>query len=434
MDEHTSSKTPQQLPLGESEFPNLRNRGKIYVDKTRMIYELAKEEEPFFLSRPRRFGKSLLLSTFHSLFKFGLRDFSGLEIEKLWKDKNTYTVIHLDLSRVSNFNDIEDFEKKFSSYLRLYLKSNQLLSKDFDITADGIETFAVWRHWPPDSSVVFLLDEYDAPLTSCLNHPDTFIKVRNTLATFYSCLKGRTGAFRFTFLTGITKFGKAGIFSGLNHLDDITLNPDFGDIVGYSLEELKYYFGDYLKNASEILRLSETELIEELVAHYNGFCFEETATKKMFAPWSVLNFFRWPKRGFKNYWFESGGQPSILQEHIKKHSLTQPAEFLEEKKLKISSLSAASSSHKVNEQVLLVQTGYLTIKGTNNAKLPTKTTLYLGYPNQEVADSMADLYLGSLLQGKTLEEVDAGDILQFLAESNVEGFIKRINNAFLALD
>ncbi|MCD8339096.1 MAG: ATP-binding protein [Burkholderiales bacterium] len=417
------------LSLGDSDFSNLRQKGKIYVDKTGLVYKLAKSDNKILLIRPRRFGKSLLVSTFYSLFKFGLRDFSNLEIERLWNDDGTYAVLYLDFSQVKNFDDSVDFEHKLSSYLLRYMKLNGFLNEIPTTPCNGIEIFTDWLATQSNNSVVLLVDEYDGPLTSCLSHLDTFQKVRKKLATFYSCIKRYSGIFRFVFLTGITKFGNAGIFSELNSFDDISLVQEFGDIAGYTLEEIKVYFGPYIKQSAITLNITEHELIHELVDNYNGFCFEETASKKVFAPWSVLNFFNRPTRGFRNYWFESGGQPSVLLEYVQEHALIDPAKYAEEKTIVATELSTAVSSNKLDEKALLVQTGYLTIKRSDQDGI-----LYLGYPNREVAKSMALLCLGRLLGGKTLSQVDAGDILRLLATRDVDNFIKRINNAFLSLD
>ena len=221
-----NSTTPEQtLPLGVSDFAGLRRDGLIYVDKTEMIARMAATRKgKFFLARPRRFGKSLLVSTFESLFKYGLRDFQGLAIESLWKDK-TYNVVRLDFSEVKNFSTVEEFKEGL-----LELLVSAFSSVGFRYERDSflsvIRQLSGWlREQVPVSSVVLLIDEYDAPLTACLDQPELFEEVRKTLASFYAILKSNDGALRFLFITGITKYSKVSIFSELNNLNDIVLKP-----------------------------------------------------------------------------------------------------------------------------------------------------------------------------------------------------------------
>lgn len=142
-----------------------------------------------------------------------------------------------------------------------------------------------------NNSLVVLIDEYDAPLTACLDDPELFNKVRGLLSSFYAVLKSNDRVLRFMFITGITKFNKASIFSALNNLSDLSLTPRYGTLLGYTHQEIQEYFGGYLAKASEILGIKKEELLEQLTKHYDGFCFEETATQKVFTPWSLLSFF-----------------------------------------------------------------------------------------------------------------------------------------------
>lgn len=292
------------LPLGTSDFAALRLRNQIYVDKTALIYELARKPEKFFLARPRRFGKSLLISTFESLFKYGLRDFKGLAIEKLWKEEKTYNVVRLDFSGIKNFDSIEDFKPKLVSLLTASFMPLGFAYKEGTVV-NLTDQLSNWFASLPSNSLVLLIDEYDAPLTSCLSDSELFEKVRKELSTFYSKIKSNDSAVRFLFITGITKFNKTSIFSELNTLTDISLSPRFGSLLGYTHEEVEKYFGEYLQYSAEVLKTDKKKLLEELTAQYDGFCFEETVRKKVFAPWSLLTFFSDPERGLKNYWFGS---------------------------------------------------------------------------------------------------------------------------------
>lgn len=284
------------LPLGSSDFAALRSQGQIYVDKTALIYEIASKRQKFFLSRPRRFGKSLLISTFESLFKYGLRDFKGLAIEKLWKDENTYNVVRLDFSEAKNFRNLEEFSARLTSVL-----SRGFSNCGFSYRENPIETvsdqLSDWLKTIPLNSLVLLIDEYDAPLTSCLSNRDLFEDVRTRLSDFYSKIKSNDGAVRFFFMTGITKFNKTSIFSELNNFSDLTLDVDFGTLLGYTHDEVEQYFGAYLDRASELLNKPRKELLSELTNCYDGFCFERSATQHVFSPWSVLKFLSSPRNG-----------------------------------------------------------------------------------------------------------------------------------------
>jgi len=413
----------QPLPLGTSDFSALRGEGQIYVDKTALIYEIASKRQKFFLVRPRRFGKSLLVSTFESLFKYGLRDFKGLAIEKLWKDKKTYQVIRLDFSRIKNFSSIDEFNHRLVSLLTRSFRKLGFNSSETEssLVCDDLSD---WFEELPENSFVLLIDEYDAPLTACLNDRKLFGLVRMRLADFYATIKSNDAALKFFFMTGITKFNKTSIFSELNNLSDLTLDSSYGTLLGYTDEEVERYFGDYLTRASEVLNVERSKLMEELTAHYDGFCFERTTKQHVFVPWSLLKFLASPKEGLLDYWFESGGSPTALIEYLKSHSLRNPEEYGKEKSIALKVLSASSDADSISDIGLLTQAGYLTLKRI------VDTTAYVSYPNVEVRTSMAQLYLGQLLDGKTVEQVGAEKIAFVLASGNAETVYHRLNFLF----
>jgi len=417
----------QPLPLATSDFSELRRNKQIYVDKTALVYELASGRQKLFLTRPRRFGKSLLVSTFESLFKYGLRDFKGLAIQNLWKDRSTYQVVRLDFSEVKSFKSAEDFEYRFNALLiASFMPCGFQFSETFPLPI--VTQLSSWLKTLPGSSLVLLIDEYDAPLTACLNNRDLFENVRTTLSSFYSILKSNDASLRFFFMTGITKFSKAGIFSELNNLKDISLLPKFGALVGYTHEEVKHYFKGYLVESSKKLGMDETELLKDLTSFYDGFCFETTAQCHVFAPWSLLNFFSYPELGFVNYWFESGGQPKVLLEYIKSRSIKEPAEYEREKKVQISALSGASNLDIINDKVLLTQAGYLTIKAVKD------TTVTLGYPNKEVAISMGRFYTEIMLNEDAMNRTGEGFLDDYLRVGKAKKFVDELNRIILGVD
>ena len=415
------------LPLGSSDFASLRECNQIYVDKTKLIFEIASQRQKFFLSRPRRFGKSLLISTFESLFKYGLRDFKELAIEKLWKDTGTYKVVRLDFSEAKNFQDFDEFSLLFKGILLAAFKPH-----GFSFDPCAVETIctqlSVWFKTIPLNSLVLLIDEYDAPLTACLNDTELFKKIRKELSGFYATIKSNDGAVRFFFMTGITKFNKTSIFSELNNFSDLTLDVDYGTLLGYTHDEVEQYFGAYLDRASELLNKPRKELLSELTNRYDGFCFERSATQHVFSPWSLLKFLSSPRNGLIDYWFESGGRPSALLEYLKSHSLRAPEEYGKEKSLALSTLTASSDSKAISDLALLTQAGYLTLKRISGS------TAYVGYPNKEVRTAMAQLYTEQLLAGLTIEQAGGENIPLILAEENAQSVFHLLKRLFASID
>lgn len=415
------------LPLGTSDFSALRKSGQIYVDKTRLIYTLASKRQKFFLSRPRRFGKSLLLSTFESLFKYGLRDFYGLEIESLWKDENTYQVIRLDFSNLKGFSSAEEFSELLDQYLLDTLTVNRLVSP-IKTDTEGLRAFIGWLADQADNSVVLLLDEYDTPLTTCPNKPELFDEVRKKLWRLYAAFKQWDGAIRFFFMTGIAKFSQTSIFSELNHFTDISLMSEFGSLLGYSHREVQKYFSGYLEQASFQLGIEKEKLLEELTVNYDGFCFERTATQRVFSPRSLLKFLNFPSNGFDNYWYESGGQPGVLLEYLKSHSTLRPEDYESEKQVQLDDLALSAKFSLLEDNVLLAQTGYLTIKAVRG------TTVTLGYPNREVSVSMARLYAEAILDKNAINRAGEGYLADYLEDGNLSAFVEEVNRIVLGID
>ena len=394
------------LPLGTSSFVELRRCGQIYVDKTALIAELATERAKFFLLRPRRFGKSLLVSTLETLFADGLKHFQGLAIEKHWHDK-TYPVVHLDFSSVREFDSLEDFRLQFARILSDAFAPQGFVYEEKD--DDAVDSqLARWLDTLPGTSLVLLVDEYDAPLTACLLDPTLFDAVRREMSKFFGRVKSKDRVFRFVFLTGITRFNQLGLFSELNQFTDLTLDPACGTLLGYTEEELGRYFSRELDAAAATLRLTRDEVVEAMRCHYDGYCFDDEASTHVYAPWSVLNFLRRPSRGFKNYWISSGGSVSALRQYLATHGLRRPEDYGKEQSIPYDVLDSSVDASELNDLALLAQTGYLTIKRRE------MDTFFLGYPNWEVAATMATLYSTQLLNQKTLPQIGAGALVQSL--------------------
>lgn len=422
----------RRLPLGESSFPGLRRLSKIYVDKTDLIYALAADVQKVFLARPRRFGKSLLVSTFESLFRYGLRDFKGLAIEKKWRDAGRYSVVHLDFSNVKKFADIQEFRGKLNAYVRFaFANAGFEFPREWETTALN---FMSWVSQREPQSVVLLIDEYDAPLTAKLNEPELFNAVRDELFEFYSVLKSQAGFFRFVFMTGITKFSQTGIFSELNDFSDISLSRTYAALLGYTQSEIESCFGEHIASVAAKLGISSGQVLAKLAENYDGYCFDGLSGEahdpvRVYTPWSVLKFLSSPEDGFKNYWMTSGGKAQILTQYFKDHALKSPEEYGQDKLIPYADLDGSSDLDTINDVALLTQAGYLTIKSR-----ASRTSLLVGYPNREVSESMAALYTNMLLRQKTVDEAGAVGFSTGLQRGDVSCVMQEINKVFLAIN
>ncbi len=410
------------LSLGTSSFAALRMRGQLYVDKTELVYALASQPGKFFLTRPRRFGKSLLVSTFESLFRHGLRDFQGLAIEKLWKDAGEYRVARLDFSEIREFASEEEFEKDFCALLASEFGRLGFCFDPDNTILDIHIQLSDWLKTLPLGSLVVLVDEYDAPLTACMENAALFQAVRSELSTFYAVVKANDQAIRFLFVTGITRFG-----TGLNTLSDITLDEKYGTLLGFTRDEVERCFGGFLDRAAEVLKTGRKELMRSLTAHYGGWCFDEKAASRVFAPWPLLRFFGYPENGFQNYWFASGGSARGVARYFRNPEHASPLCFGSGKRLSLESLEHVSIDH-LNDLALLTQAGYFTIGRVEGR------TASLEYPNQDVAQSMARLYSAMLLEGKTLEQAGGGGLAAKMETEPAEAIVRFFSRLFESVD
>lgn len=415
----------QNLSLGTSDFSALRQFDEIYVDKTELIYELASQKAKYLFVRPRRFGKSLLISTFESLFKHGLRDFKGLAIEKLWVEEAKPLVVRLDFSEAKYFSSPEEFSERLAS---LIVRNFSRVGFSY-VPGSAESIFHHWSAWLKtlkNDSLVLLIDEYDSPLTSCLGQEELFAAVREQLSKFYAVLTANEQVLRFVFVTGIIRFNEVCLSSEFDRFTDLSLDPRYGSLVGFTRGEVEGYFENFLAKAARELSISRNDLMKQLAAQSGGYCFEETGRTKVLAPWSLLNFFAYPSRAFLAYWFETGGAVSLLK-CLKTQAVKAPEEFSREKRISRSELLGVSGS--LSDIAFLTQAGYLTIK----APEPGETFL-LDYPNLEVRRSMALLYTEQLLDGRVPGQVGAGPIVEALSEGPLEFVVFVLNQFFLAID
>ena len=369
-------------PIGIQTFEEIRKLDNLYIDKTEYIYRMTHTDgKYFFLSRPRRFGKSLLVSTFQSYFEGKKELFEGLAIEKLEKEWNEYPVLHFDLSKGKHME-----KEQLNRYLldiiekqeaRFDCKSNKI---DVNIRLDDLINVVYQK---TGKQVVVLIDEYDAPLLDVAHEKEKLDELRNTMRNFYSPLKGNESMLRFVFMTGITKFSQLSIFSELNNIKNVSMDEPYAGICGITKEELLTQMSDDIDVLAEHLELSREETIQELKDHYDGyhFCWP---SPDVFNPYSLLNCFADGR--MDDYWFGSG-TPTYLINMMRKYEFL-PADLGETIEVGKKDFDAPTET-MTTIVPLLYQSGYVTIKGYDK---PTKLYL-LALPNQEIR---VGLY-GSLL-------------------------------------
>ena len=357
-------------------FERLMTDGYTYVDKTEVLYPLINKSigSQFFLSRPRRFGKSLLVSTFKSLFQ-GRRDlFKGLAIDSLEYDWKTYPVLHLDMGSMQR-PTVEEFEDFLCRSLDRLANEHEITISDSKMPADKfISLCDALAAKSPHKQFVMLVDEYDKPLLGTLNTPEV-IKFRDALKSFYSVIKTKESLMRFTFITGISKFSKVSIFSDLNNLIDISMSAQFATLLGYTHDDVKKFFPDWIDKLAKALGVSNDEAFDEIVKWYDGYRFEENS-EPVINPVSLGLCLRDSK--FKTYW-SSTAVPTFLVDLLKNRPINLQLVGIDE-----STLDAYEPT-LLNPITLLYQTGYLTISGFRQRG--AQRTYSLDFPNLEVRNS-----------------------------------------------
>ncbi|MEK8018947.1 MAG: AAA family ATPase [Candidatus Parabeggiatoa sp.] len=404
----------KKLPLGIQSFSKLIKNDCLYVDKTRHIAELIQAGDYLFLSRPRRFGKSLLVSTLSEIFAGNKALFQGLYIyDKIeWAP---HPVIVIDFNGIS-CNDEIVFKASLSSFLdKVADKYDIVLKNQFirDKFAELIEKIAE----KTQQKVVILIDEYDKPIVNYIDEIERATKNREILRDFFSVLKYSDAFLRFVFLTGVSKFARVSIFSDLNNLLDITLSKQFAPLLGYTQPELESYFAQPIQSLCFELGIKKAPLLAQIKTWYNGYSWN--AVDKLYNPFSILNLFA--MRRFSNYWFATG-TPSFLIKLIKETG----REVTEFENKKVSEIVFDSYNlEKLNIFALLFQTGYLTISHIETEDMLTEYTL--NYPNFEVKQAFVT-YLFESFTHNGLEEIQptAKSLRQYLQADNVSGFMTLI--------
>jgi hypothetical protein len=356
----------KRLPIGISDFKKLREENFIYVDKTQYIYKLITEGGGYyFLSRPRRFGKSLLLSTIRYLFEGERELYKGLYIEDKWNWEETYPVIRIDFVKTQVKNE-EELQKELKATIietgrRYGYEYNQgyTINRNLEKLIERVNEVS-------KKQVVILIDEYDKPILDNIEKKEGVEIIREVLKGFYTTLKGLDEYIKFVLITGVSKFAKVSLFSGLNQLKDISLNEIYGNICGYTQEELELYFKDYLEGLN----------LQEIKEWYNGYSF---LGDRLYNPFDILLYL--DSKKFKNYWYETG-KTEFLFKLLKTKNYELP--YLN-KLYYTSDILDKFDLEYITIEALMFQTGYLTIKEVKT--IESEEMYLLDYPNKEVRQS-----------------------------------------------
>lgn len=410
----------KKYPIGIQDFESLRKDNYYYLDKTRYIYELAESGRYYFLSRPRRFGKSLLISTLEAYFE-GKKDlFNGLAIEGLEKEWKRYTVIHLDLN-AKKFDETGDLIRLVDRQLLVY--EQKYGKEDTDETIDDRFVTLIRNIYEKDCSrVAILVDEYDKPLLQTIGNTTLQDEYRNILKAFYGVLKSMDKYIRFALLTGVTKFGKVSVFSDLNNLQDISMDERYADICGISENELAENFNEDIQALAEANGQNVEEAANTLKEQYDGYHFNPWTRHGIYNPFSLLNTFA--KNRYGNYWFETG-TPTYLVELLKRHKYDLYKMANEKVTSKILDSIDPSSTNPIP---VIYQSGYLTIKGY----IPEPHIYELGFPNREVEQGFMDFLLPYYTP---VQETESGfaiwNFVEDVKSGNIDSFMERLQS-FLA--
>jgi hypothetical protein len=404
----------KKLPIGLQSFRKLREEDFLYIDKTEMIHRMVTEGNYYFLSRPRRFGKSLTLSTIRELFSGHKELFAGLWVERNWNWDEKHPIIHISFSSIG-FKEL-GLEKATEIRLREIARENGLILEKEGLSQQFEELI---KKLSVKNKVVLLIDEYDKPIIDFLDDIPHAKANQQFLKTFYSIIKDADIHIRFLLITGVSKFSKVSIFSELNNLNDLTIDRRFADMLGYTQTELEFSFDEYLMEAQKRLGLDRHSLLQMIRDWYNGYSWDGKTF--VYNPFSILNFFQ--KADFQNFWF-STGTPTFLIKLLRDREQVE----LENIKVDQSVFESYDLDH-LDTLSLMFQTGYTTIKSIGEFGIYT-----LDYPNKEVKESMLRHLIGEFRHASpALTTPIVVRLRQTFLENDLEEVITIINGLFKSI-
>ena len=416
-------------------FINFYLNNYIYVDKTQYIRDLIKLER-VFISRPRRFGKSLTLDTIATLFETGVEPyFKGTWIYDKWTEP-TYPVLRLNFLNFDK-NSIEKFNNKLNSKITEFAELNHVTTfKEKEEAEDSIDHLLEQLRLE-NRQIVILIDEYDCQMTANINNETLYKQFQEKIKSFYATIKNKW-PIKFLGITGVTRLKDVEIFSIGSDIRDITNASAYSQMIGFTRDEIKKYYIDYLKLASSYENNCSVDnvtdeqiesLLDRLAKNYDGYCFDEFYKKKVFSTWSVNSFFQSIIENkfvdFGDYWYDNGGLPSILVNYLKTHKLNS-LDYVEKDKtitIRVNDFKNPTSLTSINQNVLMCQTGYLTLR----SPVYSKGFMTLGIPNSEVYNALLSLMALNIFDDTKLENVNE----QILSQSKDVGEIIDLFNTVL---
>ena len=417
-------------------FKNFYENNRIYIDKTEYLYRMLVDNplERIFVSRPRRFGKSLTLDTVATLFESGVDPyFKGTWIYDKWTEP-TYPVFRLNLIEYPK-DDLIEFKRRLIKDISNFAFLNKVKNYFEDFSPTGslkslLEALAIEHR-----KIVLLIDEYDCQLTANINNKKIYDSFQEFLREFYGIIKGKY-AIRFLGVTGVTRLKDVSIFSVGSDINDITNDSAYSQMIGFTRDEIKKYYIDYLKlaascenncNVDEVTEAQIESMLDMMAQNYDGYCFDEFYKKKVFSTWSVNKFFQNIVKNkfvdFGEYWYDNGGLPSILVNYLKTHELNIFDYLDKNKSLKVTDddFKNPTSLTTINQNVLMCQTGYLTLRSSLN----DSNIIALGIPNGEIYKALNKLLAAKFFKGTIDVTNDANE--NILDVGSVEDIISLLN-------
>ena len=407
---------------GIADFEKIRQGNRVYVDKTDLIYRLTKESGFAFLSRPRRFGKSLLCSTLKYYFQ-GRKDlFEGLAIEKLEKDWTHHPVLHFDLSACKNKYDVSQIIDELHSQLDC-CEERYDMPKTEGSPGTRLKKLILGLHKAFGQNTVVLLDEYDAPLLDYLHMPDQLETVRRIMQEFYQMVKVCDADEEFVFITGITKFSQLSIFSTLNNLRNISMLPQYSAICGFTKTELETVFSNDIQRLADDAGCAKEQMIEQLKLQYDGYHFCKDS-EDIYNPYSIVNVMM--DRQLNHYWFASG-TPTFLFDEMKRYNTN----LLELEQLRVPATQFDVPTEGMSSALpLLYQSGYLTIKGYDMLS----NTYTLDFPNAEVKVGFMENFMARMMGiNDANTQGFAGMFYKYLYDHDIESAMKAMRAFFASI-
>ena len=416
-------------------FINFYLNNYIYVDKTQYIRDLIKLER-VFISRPRRFGKSLTLDTIATLFETGVEPyFKGTWIYDKWTEP-TYPVLRLNFLDLDKYS-LDHFKQKLNAIISSFARDINVKNYEEKVEPEDTIYFLLDELRKEKRQIVILIDEYDCQMTANINNETLYKQFQEKITSFYANLKDKL-AIKFLGITGVTRLKDVEIFSIGSDIRDITNASAYSQMIGFTRDEIKKYYIDYLKLASSYENNCSVDnvtdeqiesMLDMMAQNYDGYCFDEFYKKKVFSTWSVNSFFQSIIENkfvdFGDYWYDNGGLPSILVNYLKTHKLNS-LDYVEKDKtitIKVNDFKNPTSLTSINQNVLMCQTGYLTLR----SPVYSKGFMTLGIPNSEVYNALLSLMALNIFDDTKLENVNE----QILSQSKDVGEIIELFNTVL---